>query len=405
MTITDLVYTAYSSLIRTKARSLLTMLGIVIGIMAVIVVLSIGDAAQRYILGQIESLGSDLIFIQNGTSEDANSPQEAFAKPVLTYDDAKLLKQQPWMKYVTPLVITNDDVNAKGERVGAQIQGTTPDEALLYDMDFAHGAFFEQEDVDSASKVAVLGHEVAMTLFGEDNPVGQFVKINNQNVRVVGVVVQSGTRAFVNLDKTVYMPTTSILQMYNQKFLTYAVVQPTISLDDARSRITELLRDNHNLREGDVTDFFMQTQQEAADSVSQITSILRIFLSSVAAISLLVGGIGIMNIMYVSVTERTREIGLRKALGAKDRDVLGQFLAEAVFLTGVGGVFGVLVGIGITYLAISIISQFQEGWTFSVSVQGILLGFGVSAFVGVLFGYAPAKQASRLRPIEALRKD
>lgn len=405
MTIKDLIVTAYQSLVRTKARSILTMLGIVIGIMSVIVVLSIGDAAEKYILGQIEALGSNLIFIQNGTKEDANSPQEAFAKPSLTYDDGKLLKQQSWMTYVTPLVITNDEVKARGERSNVQIQGTTPDEALLYDMDFLHGRFFDEVELQGATKVAVLGYEVSKTLFGEDDPVGQFIKVNNQNIRIIGVVVESGTRAFVNLDKTVYMPVSTVLQLFNQKYLTYAVVQPSISQDDARARIEELLRDNHRLREGDVSDFFMQTQQEAADSVSQITSILRIFLSSVAAISLLVGGIGIMNIMYVSVTERTREIGLRKALGARQRDVLGQFLAEAIFLTGVGGAIGVLVGIGITYLAITAIGQFQSGWTFSISLTGILLGFGVSTMVGLVFGYAPAKRASELRPIEALRKD
>lgn len=406
MRIRDLFLSALQSLTRNKGRTVLTMLGIVIGILSVILVLSIGEAAQRSILGQINSLGTDLIFLQNGDKELANSPDQVFATPSLTYADSKKLKDQTWLRYVLPLVITNDLVTGRGEDITVQVTGTSPDEAELYDLTFKEGGFFDVSDVEGRSRVVVLGHEVAKTIFGDEQAVGNSVKINNQNYRVIGVVVESGSRAFTNLDKSVYVPVTSALDLYGQKYMTYIIVQPNgISQNETVYRVTELMRETHRLREGDNDDFFMETMDESVQSVSQITDILSIFLSSVAAISLLVGGIGIMNIMYVSVTERTREIGLRKALGAKNRDVLGQFLMEAVVLTALSGIVGVVLGIGATWLAIKGISNVQDGWTFSVSTNGILLGFFVSAGVGILFGYAPAKQASKLRPIEALRKD
>ncbi len=397
---------AVQSLTRNKGRTALTMLGIVIGILSVIVVLSIGEAAQRSILGQINSLGTDIIFLQSGNKELANSPEQAFATPSLTYADGKKLDEQPWIKYVLPLIITTDLATGRGEDITVQVTGTFPDEALLYDLAFDEGGFFDMSQVESRNKSVVLGYEVAKTIFGDDTAVGNSVKINNQNFRVIGVVTESGSRAFTDLDKSVYMPVTAAMDLYGQRFMTYVIIQPDgISQNETVARVTDIMRDQHRLREGDDDDFFMETMDESVESVSQITDILSIFLSSVAAISLLVGGIGIMNIMYVSVTERTREIGLRKALGAKNRDVLGQFLAEAICLTVIGGIIGVLCGIGVTWLAIQAIASVQDGWTFSVSTSGVMLGFFVSAGVGILFGYAPAKQASKLRPIEALRRD
>lgn len=406
MKIRDLLESAVQSLTRNKGRTALTMLGIVIGILSVIVVLSIGEAAQRSILGQINSLGTDIIFLQSGNKELANSPEQAFATPSLTYADGKKLDEQPWIKYVLPLIITTDLATGRGEDITVQVTGTFPDEALLYDLAFDEGGFFDMSQVESRNKSVVLGYEVAKTIFGDDTAVGNSVKINNQNFRVIGVVTESGSRAFTDLDKSVYMPVTAAMDLYGQRFMTYVIIQPDgISQNETVARVTDIMRDQHRLREGDDDDFFMETMDESVESVSQITDILSIFLSSVAAISLLVGGIGIMNIMYVSVTERTREIGLRKALGAKNRDVLGQFLAEAICLTVIGGIIGVLCGIGVTWLAIQAIASVQDGWTFSVSTSGVMLGFFVSAGVGILFGYAPAKQASKLRPIEALRRD
>ncbi len=404
MRLRDLVSSALQSLRRTKGRSALTMLGIIIGIMSVILVLSIGESAQRFILGQIQSFGSDLVIILNGPPQGDGVPS-AFTTESLTIRDLKALRTKEWVRAIIGAVEQNDEVQANGQITRVKVTGTTPDEIVFYELEPERGVFLQWEDVDERSKVAVLGYEVAVTLFGQTDPLGQVVRINRQNFRVVGVMPRSGTRGFENIDKNVYIPVSSAQDLYNRKYLMAMTFKSAIPVGEAIWRVRDELRDLHNISLGDEDDFNVQTQEDFVKSASEITNILQILLTSIAAISLLVGGIGIMNIMYVTVTERTREIGLRKSIGATNNDIRGQFIVEAMTLTSIGGVVGITLGVFFTWLAIQGISTVQTGWTFQVSTRGVVLGLVVSAVIGLVFGYFPARRAALLNPIEALRRE
>jgi putative ABC transport system permease protein len=406
MRLLDLGKSATESLLRTKARSALTMLGIVIGIMSVILMLSIGEAAQRFILSQISSFGSDVLYVSNGSSKDEGQPT-LFVKETLAMKDVRKLKAQPWVSLITGVVNQSDQLTAGSYDTSAQILGTMPDELRFNDRRVRLGAFFDASAVDARERVVVLGSEIADKSFGQNDPLGKSVKISGQSFRVVGVMESVGTQSFQNVDKQVYMPVTAALDLYNKKYLTRIAVRTSVPLDQAKMRIQLALRDSHNLDnpQGDLgkDDFTVTTQEDAVRSASEVTNILQILLSSIAAISLVVGGIGIMNIMYVSVTERVKEIGLRMAIGARKADVLRQFLVEAVMLTSLGGILGIALGVSLAYLGITIISTFQSGWTFALTTRGIWLGLVVSAAIGLVFGYFPARRAAKLHPIEALR--
>jgi putative ABC transport system permease protein len=408
MTPQDLVASSTQSLTRTAGRSMLTMLGIVIGIMSVILMLSIGEAAQRYILGQISALGSDILTISNGSKEESGQPS-LFIKESLTMKDVDKLDAQPWVTSITARIQQTDQLTANGLDTNATVIGTMPDELTLSDIRPIQGDFFDTSSVDSHAKEVVLGYEIADQAFGAENPLGKSIKINGQGFRVIGVIEKVGTKSFANLDKQVYMPVTTALDLYNRNYVNYITVKTSLSLNDAEDRLAITIRERHNLDNpnGDAAkdDFNISTQEDAVESASQITQILQILLISIAAISLIVGGIGIMNIMYVAVTERIREIGLRKAIGATKSDILRQFILESVILTTLGGAAGIILGSSLSWLAIQIISQFQSGWTFAVSTNGVVLGLTVSAAIGILFGYFPARRAASLTPIEALRSE
>lgn len=408
MRVRDLLMSSRQSLTRTKGRSALTMLGIVIGILSVILMLSIGEAAQRYILAQISSFGSDVLIISNGSKEQSGEPT-LFIKESLTLSDVKKLQTEPWITLITGALSQSDELTANGFDTTIQVMGTMPDEIRFTSTRVMVGTFLDSASVDSHAREAVLGHDVADKTFGIDQAVGKSVKISGQNFKVIGVMEKAGTKSFQNVDKQVYLPVTSALDLYNKKYLSSISVKSTLPLTQAKFRLQDFFRERHKIDNptNDLSkdDFNVTTQEDAVRSASQITDILQILLISIAAISLLVGGIGIMNIMYVSVTERIKEIGLRKAIGARRTDILGQFLVEAVILTSLGGVLGIVLGTGLSWLAIQIISHLQEGWTFAVSTRGIVLGLVVSAAIGIVFGYFPARRAAKMHPIDALRAE
>ncbi len=403
MQVRDLITVSVGSLQRTLGRTLLSMLGIVIGIASVILVLSIGQSARFYIIDQISSFGSNLIFVESGQPLDKEGAAITVPREVMKERDYKALKRQSWVEHMVGIILKQDEATANGQTMTVSIWATAEDEPALYDMDMTSGTFFTKDEVDSRARVAVLGSEVTRRLFGSDEPVGKSVKIGTLNYRVIGVTEKVGTRFLQDMDKTIYMPYTAAMDAFGMETIMEFIIKPTIPAPEAVARTQEIIRDLHNIDDPDKDDFRVITQEETIKMTEQITQVLQLFLTAVAAISLVVGGIGIMNIMYVSVTERTREIGLRKSIGAKQADIRAQFIMEAVLLTTIGGIVGTALGIFLTWVGIQIILQYQEGWRFILSLQGILWGVGVSVGTGLFFGYFPAKRAAALRPIEALR--
>ncbi len=408
MKLRDLVHISLTSLVRNKARSVLTMLGIVIGIASVILMLSVGQAAESFLLSQVASFGSDVIMIANGSGEVKSGAPNPMIKQVLTLKDYRELKRQPWVEAANANIVSMGVVSYGAENMNANVYGSTEGEIEVYESDVREGRFLMSDDVDGRAKVAVLGDKIARELFGDASPVGKQIKIKRQSFRVIGVMEKGGTRFFTKLDEIVYIPITAAMDLYNRDRFNFLAMTPRdMSPAQAKEEVRYLLRDVHDLDNpnGDLAkdDFRVLTQDDAQKNAGTIGQVLSILLGSIAAISLIVGGIGIMNIMYVTVTERTSEIGLRKALGAKQGDVLGQFLAEAIAVTSAGGVVGIVFGVVLSWLTIQILNSFQPGWSFMVSLDAIVLAFSVSAAIGIIFGFHPARRASKLSPIEALR--
>jgi putative ABC transport system permease protein len=399
----DLVSLSILSLKRGGTRSLLSILGIVIGIASVILILSITEAGKDFIVSQVQSTGSDLIFIENGSPSQITETPDAFTKQVLTEQDLKSLKKQTWVASIAPIVISSDSVNVLGQIANATVVGSNAVIQEVFSVDVEKGAFFTDDDVSSHRRAIILGGSIAKKLFGFEDPVNRTIDLGGQKLRVAGVMEAAGTRFMMNIDDYVYIPYTTSMDLYAQTRFMEFILKPTIPRYEATERVKAILRDNHNIDNPDDDDFRVMTQEDVVKIVDQVTGSLSIFLGAVAGISLVVGGIGIMNIMFVSVTERTREIGLRKSLGARTGVIMRQFLIEAAFLTSIGGIIGTLLGIALTWLAIQIILQYQPGWHFTLSVTGVALGVGFSTAVGLVFGYAPAKKAASINPIEALR--
>jgi putative ABC transport system permease protein len=408
MRFTDLVDSSFHSLKRTKTRSSLTILGIVIGVMSVILMLTLGQAAQRYILSQVSSFGSDTLFIVNGPSVDSGQPS-LFIKQSLTMSDVKKLQSQPWVTIAAGQLSQGDTLIANGLDTNVTVSGTMPDQLDFGQNKIQSGNFFSSSAVDGRAREIVLGHDIADSAFGSEKPVGKSVKINGQSFRVVGVMEKAGSKGFTNVDTIVYIPITSALDLYHKTYLSQISLKTTIPVIEAKERLSILIRERHNIdnptADASKDDFHVQTQDDLIKSASTIATILQILLTSIAAISLLVGGVGIMNIMYVTVTERTKEIGLRKSIGASEKDILKQFVFEAIVQTTVGGIIGALLGISISWLGIQLLSSLDAGWNFEFSINNVVLGVSVSAAIGIIFGYFPAKKAARLNPIEALNKD
>ncbi len=399
------------SLYANKLRSALTILGIVIGVAAVIAMLSIGRGAQASITNQIESIGTNLVYVSPGSTTEGGVRSAGGSAGNLTEQDANALEGLPGVVTVVPEVDGFAQLVYMGNNTNARLLGITPDYQTMSNLTLADGAFISQDNVVARSPVVVLGNTIATDLFGGTiGVVGQNVMIRNQPFKVIGVLNSKGGTGFLNQDQQIFVPiTTAQTRLTGSTFFRGANVVNTINVqvDDpnnvknVEAEITSVLEQRHNVTPGN-DDFTVTSQQDVLGTITTVTNTLSIFLGGIAGISLMVGGIGIMNIMLTTVTERTHEIGLRKAIGARRGDILMQFLVEAMTLSLMGGIIGVLLGWGIAQ-AIGHVQLGGSAITPVVSIDSVLLATLFSLAVGLFFGIYPAARASRLQPVEALR--
>ncbi len=404
MTTNDIIHETYGALTANKVRTGLTMLGIIIGISSVIAMTAIGAGAQNSIQASIQSIGSNLIMVTPGATKTFGGPSGARGSAqTLTVADGQAI--QSGVSNIANIafdVTAREQVVAKGTNTNTSIVGTTSSYTTVRDVTVSDGSFISDENVSDNSRVAVIGPTVASTLFADGSePVGQVVRINGTDFTIIGVTVAKGGSGFTNVDDTIYIPyTTAQHYLTGNQYLSEIDVSAASSdtTTQVQNDITTLLLSRHHISDPTQADFSTLNQASIVATASSVTGTFTILLAAVAGISLLVGGIGIMNMMLTTVTERTREIGLRKAIGAKKADISTQFLIESVMLTFTGGAIGIVLG-----WAIAFVVRETGILQTSVSWESILLAFGVSTLIGIVFGYYPAKRAASLNPIEALR--
>ena len=393
---------ALKALNRNKMRTMLTMLGMIIGVGAVITMVALGKGAQSTIEEQVKAAGTNLITINAGNFTQGGVRQGGGMSTTLTPEDAQALRSLSGVQYLAPGVNSRAQVIAGNQNWSTQIQGTDTELPLIRNWPTKFGSFFTAQDVATAQKVAVLGQTVSDNLFGPDvDPTGQIIRVKNQPFKVLGVMAPKGSTGFgQDQDDAIYAPFTTVQKKLQgiQHINNIQVSAATAETAPVSAEITDLLRARHKLMGNDPDDFMVRTQEEMASVRTETTKTMTTLLAAIAGVSLLVGGIGIMNIMLVSVTERTREIGLRMAIGARGRDVLMQFLVEAVVLSLFGGLLGIGMGFGLSAAA----ERFLQ-WPTSIPPNAIAMAFGFAAGTGVFFGFYPAKKAAGLDPIEALR--
>jgi len=404
MKIKDILEETYSALSSNKIRSGLTMLGIVIGISSVIAMTAIGNGAQSSITDSIQSIGSNLITIRPGTARGVGmevSTGRGTAKSLTLEDSYALEKNLISIKNVSPEVSGRYQVTAKGTNTNTTVDGITSNYAEVHNIQINEGSFILDQNVESGSKVAVIGPTVRDDLFGVDgNALGQMIRIKNMQFKIIGITETKGG-SFNSTDDMIFIPITTAQRYFSgDQYVTSISVgaESAEVTSQVQTDITTILLERHHITDSTLADFSTLNQADIIATASSITSTFTTLLAAIAGISLLVGGIGIMNMMLTTVTERTREIGLRKAIGAKRKDISSQFLLEAVMLTFIGGTIGVFLG----WLIAFVITKLGIITT-KVSVSSVLLAFGVSTFIGIIFGYYPATRASKLNPIEALR--
>ncbi len=402
----EVLHIAWEALLKNKVRSFLTMLGIIIGVAAVIIMVAISAGTEATIQEQITSLGSNLIFVQSSFSRGGPGQSSSGG---LVFDDAEAIQNGvTGVKAVVVEQFSSEPVKFSDVSLDeVEILGTTTGFPSVRDIDIAQGRYFTDQEIERKQKIAVLGYSLAQELFGEADPIGEYITVGNTKLAVIGVLAEKGTIGNTDYDARVYIPITVVFQKFtpsqfarfmgDRVRMIYVEVEPTAKLDDVITQIELLLVKRHKVTL-DTADFSVTTQQDIIDTRESTTAAFRNLLAWVAGVSLIVGGIGIMNIMLVSVTERTREIGIRQSVGATPNDIRMQFLTEALLLSIVGGLIGTIVGIGGSYI-FGVVSDMRT----VINPLSILLAFGSAAVVGAFFGYYPADQAAQLDPIEALR--
>jgi putative ABC transport system permease protein len=405
VTLVNMVWLAGRSILDNKLRTLLTMLGVIIGVAAVLVMVALGEGARAQIRDRIENLGTNLIVVTPGAMRQAGVSQGAQTFNRLTVEDAeKLARESPYLAAVSPVVMTRTQVLGGGGNWRVSIYGVDASYRDIRDWDVASGRFFDAADVRTMRRVAVLGRTVAEALFPGEDPVGRPVQLRNVPFEIVGVLAAKGqTAEGTDQDDVVLAPYTTVHNRLSGRSFIGQILAMTFTPADvapAQEDMRAILRESHRLAEYDDDDFTVRDQTQIAEAAQGTTEVMTVLLASIAGVSLVVGGIGIMNIMLVSVTERTREIGLRLALGARGSDVLTQFLVEAVVMSAAGGAIGIAAGFGGAALL-----ERLTGWATVIAPATIGLALGFAAAVGIFFGYYPARRAAALDPIEALRHE
>lgn len=411
MRITDPIKISYKNLLAAKGRSFLTILGIIIGVASVIIVMAIGASAQGLILDQVTSIGSNLVGVLPGASEEKGPPATVFGTIITTLkyrDLQEILKKGnvPDVTNASGYVTGSATAKAQENSFAVTFQGVSSDLPNVENIKVSEGRFFLPEEETNLSRVAVLGADRVADFFPNEDPIGKTLTIKDLNFTVVGVLEKKGSSGFSNTDQNIFVPLFTaqklLLGIDYLNFIRSKVNDPQ-NLDQAVADIKTTLRHDHNVKDPADDDFTVRSTAQALTTLTSITNVLKYFLTSIAAISLLVGGVGVMNIMLIAVNQRIREIGLRKAVGAKNVHIVWQFLIEAVAITFAGGILGILFGILIAYLAAVIIRALGNNWQFIITWQSVAVATSVTILVGIIFGLYPAKKASRVSPMEALR--
>jgi len=402
---------SYKNLMAAKWRSFLTVLGIIIGVASVIIVMAIGASAQQLILDQVAGVGSNLVGILPGGSEEKGPPATVFGTIITTlkYTDLKSIGNKsnaPDVTNVSGYVTGSATAKHQENSFAVTFQGVSSALINVENIKVAKGRFFMSEEETNLARVAVLGADRVKDFFPNEDPIGKTLTIKDLNFTVIGTLEKKGASGFSNTDETIYMPLFTaqklILGIDYLNFIRAKVDSPQ-NLDRTVADIKTTLRQNHNIKDPSDDDFSVRTTAQALTTLTSITDVLKYFLTSIAAISLLVGGVGIMNIMLIAVNQRIREIGLRKAVGARNANIVSQFLIESVFITFAGGVLGIIFGILVAWLAAVVINRLGYTWHFLITSNSIVIATAVTILIGLIFGMYPARKAARVSPMEALR--
>jgi len=410
MDVFESIQNAWRMIVRNKIRSFLTMLGIIIGITAVIIVLSVGESVEGLILNEVKSMGSNLIGVLPGHADENGPPTSAFGVVITTlkYEDgdAILKSNYPNIESLAMYVSGSDIISLNDKKVSATFYGTTASYPDVQSSTVERGRFFTKDEEMSNAKVVVLGSSVAKDLFGDQDPLGMKLKIKKTNFTVIGILKSKGGSLIQNEDTNLFVPVKTaqniLLGIDHLGFIRIKVDKPE-NIDGTMEYVRGILRDRHNIDDPAEDDFSVRSTAQALEMIGSITTALRFFLAAIAAISLVVGGFGIMNIMLATVQERTKEIGLRKAIGAKSADIIRQFLIEAATITFISGVIGIAVGSLLLIMISVVVNALGYSWEMIISPISVFLGCLVSISIGLIFGIAPARKAALLDPIESLR--
>ncbi len=410
MSIFTLINSSFNNLWANKKRAFLTMLGIIIGVGSVIIIMSVGAGAQSLIVNEISSFGTNLFAVMPGSTSENGPPASVMGITVTTLKLKEIndIKKIPHVEAVSAYVRGTGTMSYQNQTSESTFVGVNASLPTVESIEINHGRFFTPDEVKSMARVVVLGYKVKTDLFGDNNPVGKNIKIKKHKFKVIGYLDTLGNVAFENKDTQVYIPITTaqkIMLGINHVSIIRGKVDNTENNDFVIKQVKKIIRQHHHISNSNNDDFTVRSLEQALSVITSVTDSLKLFLAGIAAISLIVGGIGIMNIMLVNVTERTKEIGLRKSVGATTNDILIHFLTESATLTLIGGSIGILIGVLLSWLIAISIKSIGYDWDFVVSWLSILLGLSVSISVGLIFGSYPAKQAADLEPVEALRTE